>query len=86
MLEDVPEFGAVQLGIGRHGHQTGVPDAVEQFEIVMRILGGNSDALAGDETKAAAQGAGKLSRAAGKFRRSSRQHASPSPPPAAKGD
>ena len=36
MLEDVAELGAVQLGIGRHRGEPGVPDRVERLEIVRR--------------------------------------------------
>ena len=59
MFEDVAELGAVQLGIGRHRGEAGVPDAEEQFEISRRILGDDRDAVAGREPEALAQGAGQ---------------------------
>ena len=67
MLQDVAELGAVQLGIGRHGGEPGVPDAVEQFEIVGRILGGDGDAVAGRKPEPLAQRAGQPRGARGKF-------------------
>ncbi len=51
MFEDKPKLGAVQLGVGRHRGKTGMPDAVEQFEITVRILGGDGDPFAGRELK-----------------------------------
>ncbi len=59
MFEDVTEFGTVQLGVGRYRGEAGIPDAVKQLEIVMRILGGDGDPLAGRKSKALAQGARK---------------------------
>ena len=67
MFEDVAELGAVQLGVGRHRGKTGVPDAEQQVEIVLRILGGDGDALAGREPEALAQGAGQPRGAAGQW-------------------
>ena len=59
MFENVAELGAMQLGVGRHRGKAGVPDAVEQFEIGRRILGGDGDAVAGFKSAALAQGAGQ---------------------------
>ncbi len=59
LLQDVAELGAVQLGIGRHRGEPCVPDAVKQFEIMMRILGGDGDPLAGRQAELLAQGAGQ---------------------------
>ena len=67
MLENVAELGAVQLGVGRHRGKPGVPDAVEQLEIVRRILGDDGDAVAGREPEPLAQGAGQPRRALGQF-------------------
>ena len=59
MLEDKTQLRAVQLGIGRHRGEPGVPDAVKQFEIMLRIFGGDGDTVAGHKMKFIAQGAGK---------------------------
>ena len=77
MFEDKAELGAVQLGIGRHRGKPGVPDAEQQFDIVVRILGDDGDALAGLELEPIAQRAGKPRGAAGELRRRSRPRACP---------
>jgi hypothetical protein len=55
VLEDVGELEPVQLGIGGHGREAGMPDAVHDIEIVGRVLGDDGDAVAGLQTELAAQ-------------------------------
>ena len=55
------------MGVGRHRGKPGVPDAVEQFEIGRRILGGDGDAIAGLELEAITQAAGEPRRARGEL-------------------
>ncbi len=69
MLENVAELGAVQLGVGRHRGQPGVPDAVEQFEIMRRVPGGDGDAVAGRKTELVAQAGGEPARPLGELRK-----------------
>ena len=69
MLENVTEFGAVQLGIGGHRGEPRVPDAVDQFEICGRVLGDDGDAVAGRESESLAQRAREPRCARGQARR-----------------
>ena len=80
MLQNVAELGAVQLGVGRHRGEAGVPDAVEHFEIVGRVLGDDGDAVAGLEAELLAQGAGKPRGALGQFAVGRAPRACRSPP------
>ena len=53
LLEDVAKLGAVQLGVGRHRGEPGVPDRIERLDIVRAVLGDDGDAVAGLEAEAA---------------------------------
>jgi hypothetical protein len=53
LLEDVAEFGAVQLGVGRHRGQSRVPDRVQHFDIVRTVPGDDGDAVAGVQAETA---------------------------------
>jgi len=67
LLQDKAELGAMQLGIGGNGGKTGMPDTVQQGEIVGRILGRDGDAVAGLEPQPVAQRAGQPRRARGEL-------------------
>src|SRR5262245_6545014 len=47
MFEDVADFGAVQLGIDRHGAEARLPNPIECFEIGHAMLRNDCDAVAG---------------------------------------
>ena len=59
MLEDVAELGPVQLRIDRHRGKAGEPDAVQDLEILGRVLRDNRDPVARCQADRVAQGAGE---------------------------
>ncbi len=67
LLQDIAELGAMQLGVGGNGGEAGVPNAVQQREIVGRILGRDGDAVAGRKFEPAAQRAGQARGARGEL-------------------
>src|SRR2546421_4823261 len=52
MLQNVAELTAMQLGVGRHGGEAGVPDAVDHLDILDAVLGNDRDAIARFEPEA----------------------------------
>jgi hypothetical protein len=66
LFQDVAKLGAVQLGIGRHSGEAGMPDRIKHFEIVGAVRGGDGDALAGRQPEGV-QRAGKPRHAARHF-------------------
>ncbi len=59
MLEDVTELRSMQLGIGRHSGEPGMPDGVEHIEIINAILRGDDHPVAGRKVKLVAERSGK---------------------------
>jgi hypothetical protein len=50
LFENVAKLGAVQLGVGRHRGEAGVPDRIEHFDIVRAVLRSDRDAVTRLET------------------------------------
>jgi hypothetical protein len=59
MPENVAELRTMQLGIGRHRREAGMPDGVKRFEIIRAVLGGDGDAVAGRKLERFSQGSGQ---------------------------
>ena len=55
VLEDVGDLVAMQAGVDRHGHETGVPDGVQRFEVLRPVAHHDGDSVTGRHAEVVAQ-------------------------------
>ena len=67
VLQDEADLDRVQLGIGRYRRRAGVPDAVQDLEILDAVLRHDGDPVTRRDTAALTQGGGKTRRPLGEF-------------------
>ena len=59
VLEDVGDLVAVQAGVDRHGHETGVPDGEQRLEVLGPVAHHDGDPVTGRQAEVVAQAGGR---------------------------
>ena len=62
VFEDVRDLVAVQAGVDRHGHETGVPDGEQCLEVLGPVAHHDRDPVTGQQTEGIAQAGGGAGR------------------------
>ena len=65
VFEDVGDLVAVEAGVDRHGHETGVPDGEQRLEVLGSVAHHDGDAVTGRQAEVVAQASGRAGRPRG---------------------
>ncbi len=65
VVEDVGDLVAVEAGVDRHGHETGVPDGEQRLEVLGPVAHHDGDPVTGRQAEVVAQAGGRAGHASG---------------------
>ena len=65
VFEDVGDLVAVEAGVDRHGHETGVPDGEQRLEVLGPVAHHDGDPVTGRQAEVVAQASGRAGRPGG---------------------